>query len=260
MQTKYETYFCPMQLSQAKKKWIRSLALKKYRDEQKMFMAEGEKVVADLLRGGAVPQCVVVQEDRDSRLTFPPRTEVFTCSARDMEALSTLSTPPGVLAVFPQFTVDSALLTQPHPRWLVADGIKDPGNLGTLIRTAHWFGVQALIALNGCAELYNPKTIQSTMGSLGKVPVFYLEAETFYTTYAGKVPFFGADLEGNLLETFGKQESFALVIGSESHGLSAVSANHLSQKIFIPAFDAGNRPESLNAAVSAGIILSRLAG
>lgn len=249
-----------MQLSQAKKKWIRSLALKKYRDEQKLFMAEGEKVLADLLRGGAVPQCVVLQEGRSPAVSLPPQTEVYTCSARDMEALSTLSTPPGILAVFPQWAFDADLLSNPNPRWLVADGIKDPGNLGTLIRTAHWFGVQALVALNGCAELYNPKTIQSTMGSLGKVPVFYLDADSFFTAHAGRVSFYGADLEGEPLPTFGRETSFALVIGSESHGLSAVSAANLSRKIFIPAFDAQNRPESLNAAVSAGIILSRLAG
>ena len=248
-----------MQLSQAKKKWIRSLALKKHRDEQKRFVAEGEKVLADLLRGGAVPQCIVVQEGRGHSLQLPPHTEVYTCTARDMEALSGLSTAPGILGVFAQWPFDTALLDAPHPRWLVADGIKDPGNLGTLIRTAHWFGVQALVALNGCAELYNPKTVQSTMGSLGKVPVFYLPADAFYAAHAGRVTFYGADLEGEPLAAFGKETSFALVIGSESHGLSAVSAANLSRKIFIPASDNQNRPESLNAAVSAGIILSRLA-
>lgn len=249
-----------MELSQAKKKWIRSLSLKKYRDEQKLFMAEGEKVLADLLRGGAVPQCVVVQEGRNHNLPLPPRTEVFTCTARDMEALSALATPPGILAVFAQWVFDASALALPNPRWLLADGIKDPGNLGTLIRTAHWFGVQAVIALNGCAELYNPKTIQSTMGSLGRVPVFYVDAAGFYAEHAGRVTFYGADLEGDALHTFTPQKSFALVIGSESHGLSAVSAAQVGRKVFIPAFDEGNRPESLNAAVSAGIILSKLGG
>lgn len=258
-QTKYEPYFCGMQLSQAKKKWIRALGQKKFRDEQKLFVAEGEKVIADLLRGGAVPRFVLWEENRKPAFALPPQTETAVCDDRDMRALSSLAKAPGVLAVFPQWTFDPAGLHRPNPRWLVADGIKDPGNLGTLIRTAHWFGVHALVAVNGCAELYNPKTIQSTMGSLGRLPVYYPDASAFFDEFADKVLFFGADLDGEPLQDFGAEPSFALVIGSESHGLSAVAAARLSRKVFIPAFDTRNRPESLNAAVSAGIILSRIA-
>lgn len=249
-----------MQLSQAKKKWIRSLAQKKVRDELRLFTAEGEKVIADIMRGGAPPLYVVGQTGRTHKLTFPRETEIYTCDAKDMEALSAMVTPPGLLAVFAQWDFDVSVLGGDQPRWLLADGIKDPGNMGTLIRTAHWFGVHAVIALNGCAELYNPKTIQSTMGSLGKLPVFYRDAEAFFKEFTGRVPFFGADLEGRELQTFGPQPAFGLIIGSESHGLSEVAAAHVSQKIFIPAADPRNAPESLNAAVSAGIILSRLAG
>jgi len=249
-----------MQLSQAKKKWIRSLAQKKVRDELRLFTAEGEKVIADIMRGGAPPLYVVEQAGRTHKLSFPSQAEIYTCDAKDMEALSAMVTPPGLLAVFAQWDFDPSALQKKDARWLLADGIKDPGNMGTLIRTAHWFGVDAVIALNGCAELYNPKTIQSTMGSLGKLPVFYRDAVLFFDEFSGRVPFFGADLEGEALHTFGPQKSFGLVIGSESHGLSEVAAAHVSQKIFIPAFDPRNAPESLNAAVSAGIILSRVAG
>jgi RNA methyltransferase, TrmH family len=97
------------------------------------------------------------------------------------------------------------------------------------------------------------------MGSLGKVPIFYLSAEDFFKGYSGKVTFYGADLEGELLAKTNPENSFALIIGSESHGLSEIATKHVSKKIFIPEFDSSNRPESLNAAVSAGIILSRLA-
>ena len=247
-----------MQLSQAKKKRIRSLALKKYRDEQELFIAEGEKVIADLLRGGAKPEFIVTEEGRDFSLNLPANTEIYQCSRADMQAISTLSAAPGILAVFPQWKFETQLLHNQIPRWLLADGIKDPGNLGTLIRTAHWFGVNAVIAVNGCAELYNPKTVQSTMGSLGQVPVFYPEALAFFDEFGAKVPFYGADLEGEPLQSFESARSFALIIGSESHGLSPVSAAHLSKKIFIPPHNGQNRPESLNAAVSAGIILAKI--
>ena len=254
-----EYYFCTMQLSQAKKKWIRSLAQKKNRDEEKLFIAEGEKVIADIIRGGNKPRLVVHKSGSHTTLDLF-HVETYECDAKDMEAISTMVTPPGVLAVFRQWEFDENVLEQASPRWLIADGIKDPGNMGTLIRTAHWFGINAVIGINLCAELYNPKTIQSTMGSLGKVPVFYLDAALFYEKYGSKTTFFGADLQGKPVGSYTSQESFALVIGSESHGLSEVSTAHLSAKIFIPEFDPGNRPESLNAAVSAGIILSHIAG
>lgn len=248
-----------MQLSQAKKKFIRALALKKNREQEKLFMAEGEKVIADLMQGGHLPEFIVLQTGITSQI-LNNEVPFYECEAADMKSISAMATPPGILAVFRQWDFDISILDLPKPRWLVADGIKDPGNMGTLIRTAHWFGINAVIAINGCAELYNPKTIQSTMGSLGKLPVFYPEAGVFFETYGNKVQFFGADLQGNLLNSIGKQESFALVIGSESHGLSAVSTSHVSHKIYIPEFDPSNRPESLNAAVSAGIILSHIAG
>lgn len=249
-----------MQLSQSKKKWIRALSLKKFRDEQKLFIAEGEKVIADIIRGGGIPRYVLSEAGRKFTTAFPPQTETAECDAKEMQALSSMAAAPGILAVFPQWRFDESLLESRPPRWLVADGIKDPGNMGTLIRTAHWFGANAVVAVHSCAELYNPKTIQSTMGSLGRLPVFYLEAGPFFEKFAGRVPFFGADLEGDPLGRFGPMDSFALVIGSESHGLSEEAAAHLSRKIFIPAFDAGDSPESLNAAVSAGIILSRIGG
>lgn len=248
-----------MQLSQAKKKLIRSLSQKKIRDAQGIFVAEGEKVIADIMRGGFFPEYIVLSQGIGHGLDLT-KIDSFECHQKDMEAISTLSAPPGVLAVFRQFAFDRSVLRKAKPRWLVTDGIKDPGNMGTLIRTAHWFGADAIVAINSCAELYNPKTVQSSMGSLGRIPVFYEDSFRFFEEHGKAVTFYGADLEGEPLSSFGPRESFALVIGSESHGLSEVSARNLSQKIYIPEFDSQNRPESLNAAVSAGIILSRIGG
>ena len=248
-----------MQLSQSIKKFIHALGQKKYRDEQKLFVAEGEKVIADIMESGAIPKYVVYESSRNRTLHFPSATKQYECDAKEMQFISTMSTAPGVLAVFPQWGIDASVWEAAHPRWLIADGIKDPGNMGTLIRTAHWFGVQAVICINSCVELYNPKTVQSTMGSLGKIPVIHVDAEEFFNRFSGKTIFYGADLEGEKLNKFEPQKTFALIIGSESHGLSEMASKHISQKIFIPEYDEKNRPESLNAAVSAGIILSRIA-
>lgn len=247
------------QLSQAKKKWIKSLALKKNRDEQHLFIAEGEKLISDLIRGGAKLKVLVSHSAKPALLDSGPA-ESYVCDSADMDSISLLSTSPGMLGVFHYFQTDKSVLEKTNPRWLVADGIKDPGNMGTLIRTAHWFGLHAIIAINSCAELYNPKTVQSTMGSLGRIPVLYVDSADFYAQVSGKgIPFIGADLKGDLLGEFTSMNSFALIIGSESHGLSPASEKILSRRIFIPSADAQNRPESLNAAVSAGIILARIA-
>jgi RNA methyltransferase, TrmH family len=137
-----------MQLSQSIKKFIRALGQKKYRDEQKLFIAEGEKVIADIMRGGAIPRYVVYENSRDKTLKFSVATKQYECDAKEMQAISSMSTAPGVLAIFPQWGFDENILDQESPRWLITDGIKDPGNMGTLIRTAHWFGINAVIAIN----------------------------------------------------------------------------------------------------------------
>jgi TrmH family RNA methyltransferase len=248
-----------MQLSQSIKKFIHALGQKKYRDEQKLFIAEGEKVIADIIGSGAIPKYVVYESSRNRTLHFPSATKQYECDAKEMQFISSMSTAPGVLAVFPQWGTDASVWEVENPRWLIADGIKDPGNMGTLIRTAHWFGAHAVVCINSCVELYNPKTVQSTMGSLGKIPVIHVVAEEFFSKFSGKTIFFGADLEGERLNSIEPQKTFALIIGSESHGLSEIAAKHVAKKIFIPEYDALNRPESLNAAVSAGIILSRIA-
>ncbi|MCG9911692.1 MAG: RNA methyltransferase [Flavobacteriales bacterium] len=244
-----------MQLSHAKKKWIKSLQLKKFRDEHGVFVAEGEKVIHDILASGGVPEMMVKVKDKPIELSHYPLS-FFTCNDADMASISSLTTPPGVLAVFKKWSVAENILEKLPPRWLITDGIKDPGNMGTLIRTAHWFGVNAIIALNSSVDEYNPKTVQSTMGSLGRVPVFHEDADSFYARFAGKVSFLGADLDGKSLYETKPRAEFALIIGSESHGLSEISKKYLTEKIFIPSHHPENRPESLNAAVSAGIILS----
>ncbi len=248
----------PTPLSKAASKLIRKLSLKKNREETGLFIAEGEKVVYDLLHGGLKAKLVVATDPALLEKNQLPENRCF-CSAEEMKSLSSLSAPPGLLAVFHQPDEPSESVIETGNRFLVADGIKDPGNLGTLIRTAHWFGLNAVIALNGCADLYNPKTVQSTMGSLGRIPVITPKGDEWLNMLEkGRIPLLGADLKGTPLNTIQHENRFALVIGSESHGISQKLKDRINSRIFIPPVSENNHPESLNAAVSAGIILARL--
>jgi TrmH family RNA methyltransferase len=248
----------PTPLSKAASKLIRKLSLKKNREETGLFVAEGEKVVYDLLSGGLKVKLLVTSDpDLFEKSKLPEKP--FFCSAEEMRSLSSLSAPPGLLAVFHQPDETLGDVPESGNRFLIADGIKDPGNLGTLIRTAHWFGLDGVIALNGCADLYNPKTVQSTMGSLGRIPVIYPTGEDWLKALEkDKIPLLGADLKGTPINTIEPGNKFALVIGSESHGISQSLRDRIDHFVFVPPASESNRPESLNAAVSAGIILARL--
>jgi TrmH family RNA methyltransferase len=248
----------PTPLSKAASKLIRKLSLKKNREETGLFVAEGEKVISDLLSGGLKAKLLVTSDPGLFEKTNLSETRFF-CSAEEMKTLSSLSAPPGLLAVFHQPDETPAEVLESGNRFLVADGIKDPGNLGTLIRTAHWFGLDAVIAWNGCADLFNPKTVQSTMGSLGRIPVIYPAGENWLKAFQkSQIHLFGADLKGTALNGIQPAIRFALVIGSESHGISNNLKEKIDRFIFIPPVHENNHPESLNAAVSAGIILARL--
>ncbi len=134
------------------------------------------------------------------------------------------------------------------------------GNLGTLIRTAHWFGVQALVALNGCAELYNPKTIQSTMGSAGQGTRILFGCRFFFAAHAGRVPFYGADLEGELLPTFGRKLRLPWSSAANRTGCRPYRRRICRAKSSFPRLMPKTVPSRSMRPFLAGIILSRLAG
>jgi TrmH family RNA methyltransferase len=235
-------------------KYIQSLGHKKFRDEEGVFVAEGPKIVGELLQAPnlRLRQLYALKEwDGAPRRTQAQVTEV---SASELERLSGLSTPNQVLAVFekPSF---------PSPDWgtglhLVLDGIQDPGNLGTIVRTADWFGVGQIFASADSADVFNPKAIQSTMGSIGRVSVVYGDPEAFLAEHPG-LPLYAAVLEGRPLGGLGRVARGALIIGNESKGIRPGVLRLASHPVTIPRV---GQAESLNAAVAAGIILSHMVG
>jgi len=233
---------------------IQRLGLKKGRAESGRFLAEGPKVVKELLLAipdavesvYALPEWMAVHPDLVARHQVHPVTEA------ELARISQLQTPNQVLLVARQLP---ARVPQARPgRWILyLDAIQDPGNLGTILRIADWFGIGDLVCGAGCAELYNPKVGQSTMASIARVNVWYDEDGQWLGQQ--QVPLVAAALDGIPLQNFDGKEGGILLIGNESKGLQPALLEKATHKVTIPRIGAA---ESLNAAVATGIILSRL--
>jgi TrmH family RNA methyltransferase len=241
-------------LSKAKAKYIKSLQVKKYRKQEQSFVVEGEKGVLELLASDYTTITVCATKDflkLHSESIRGGSTEVIEVSPADLEAMGSVETNDAVLAVA-RTKANSRPLIGNSEYTLVLDDIRDPGNLGTIIRTADWYGVKTIIASEETADFYNPKVIRSTMGSFCRVSVFYTSLKDFLVGV--KVPVYGTFLNGSDVHTM-KFTPGLIVIGNESNGISHDVEKLISQKITIPKF---GHAESLNASMAAGIILDNL--
>jgi TrmH family RNA methyltransferase len=245
-------------LSKTHTKYIQSLQHKKFRDEHNLFIAEGPKLVLDLLENRifTCKEIFALEEWIDhhkiplSGLAGPA---VETVKDFELEKISALSTPNQVLAVFEKSKKNTNIQLTGRIT-LVLDSIQDPGNLGTIIRIADWFGIKDIVCSEGCADMYNPKVVQSTMGSLGRVNIFYTDLPGWLKENR-KIKTYSASLHGKALQSFGKLKEGIIIIGNEAHGISDGVMQLVNEKITIPGTGAA---ESLNAAVATGIILSHV--
>lgn len=244
-------------LSKAKAGYIKSLQVKKYRKQEQSFVVEGEKGVLELLASGFTTTLVCATKDflnRHGKSILDGKgesIEVIEVLPSDLEAIGSVETNETALAVA-RMKANTAPVVGVSEYALVLDDIRDPGNLGTIIRTADWYGITNIIASEETADLYNPKVIRSTMGSFCRVNVFYTSLTEFLR--AVKTPVYGTFLNGKDVH---KTEFTpgVIVIGNESNGISTEVEKLVTQRITIPKF--GNA-ESLNASIAAGIILDNL--
>ena len=251
-----QPFFCTFALMITKNtiKQIASLRQQKFRKELGLFVVEGRKMVEELLRSNF--ETVGLYATEAFLTDYPGFAEAEIVSEMQMEQMSGLDTPPGILAVvrIPQqgeIKTSSCLV-------LALDGIANPGNMGTLIRTAEWFGIRDVVCSNDCVELWNPKTVQATMGSLFRMKVWKADLATYLqkAKAEGKAVY-GALLEGeNLFRMQIKLEGI-LVIGSESHGIRTDILPCITHPITIPHVG-GSMTESLNAAVAGAIIMAEM--
>jgi TrmH family RNA methyltransferase len=237
-----------------KAKYIQSLGQKKHRDEEGLFVAEGPKLVAELLGTSRenIQELYAVKEwiKENSHWMKIPVTEV---SGSELEKISQLKTPNQVLAVLKKFETGESITVKGKIS-LVLDTIQDPGNMGTIIRIADWFGVEQIICSEECADIYNPKVVQATMGSIARVKVFYTELEEWLQNQK-EISIYAALLEGKDVSKIGVLKEGLIMIGNESKGISDRLLNLVTEKITIPQ---KGKAESLNAAVATGIILSHV--
>jgi TrmH family RNA methyltransferase len=242
-------------LSKNKIKFIRSLESKKQRTASGLFIAEGNKLVADLLPFFecellvAKPSWMATQGDIHTK-------ELLDADDEEIRKASLLQHPQDVIAVFiqPKNELDNTLLQ--NELTLVLDGIQDPGNLGTIIRLADWFGIKQIICSPDTADVYNPKTVQATMGGLARVKIFYEDLPEFFgrARLIAPLPIYGTFLNGNNIYQENLKTNGIIVMGNEGNGIRPEIEKLISNRLYIPNFPPNTEStESLNVAVATAI-------
>lgn len=257
-------------LSKSKLQFILSLQQKKYRKLNNLFIVEGEKLVEELLQSSFRIAAIYATKswlDEFALKLGPLKDQLYEISESDLKKVSALSTPNKVLALVHPTENNIEIPDLKNFLTLVLDGIKDPGNLGTLIRIADWFGIKNVICSLDTVDLFNPKTIQSTMGSLFRVNVLYTDLTKWIIDYkkTNSNSVYGTLLQGDAIYSKKLNKNGVIIIGSESHGIGETLLPLIDEKIKIPSYnhfenDASEVPnsgaESLNAAIAAAVVIA----
>lgn len=229
-------------------KFITSLQQKKYRNQHGMFVVEGNKVIFEFLQCGYKPQFIYTLQP-EKFIAF--REIVFKIEFQELKKISSLTNPSDSLAVF---QIPDTKPLKEQGLLVATDALRDPGNLGTIIRLCDWFGVTDLICSDDTVDVYNPKVVQATMGSLARVQLHYFDLSDFLKKTS--LPVFGAFMEGTNVYQVSLPQEGILVMGNESHGISKEIERLITQKISIPRFGELQQTESLNVATATAILLN----
>lgn len=238
--------------------YARSLHLKKFRDKNGEFIVEGPKLIGELAKSSyQIKQIFTLPEHQDALDKWNLKgVKPEVVNQKELNRMSALKNPNGMLAVAQIKTLQISDLKMQNEFVLLLDGISDPGNLGTIIRTADWFGVSTLVCSHDTVDVYNPKVVQATMGSVFRNHIYYANPVEFLSGLPRGIPVYGTFLDGDnlYLELFRK--SGVVVIGSESHGIRPATARLIGRRLHIPSF--GSVAESLNASVATAIMCSEI--
>ena len=244
-------------LSKALHKLIKSLELKKNRKESGLFIAEGGKTVTDLLALEVETYKIIATSEWLATHKIECNAEIIEVTDEEMKRASFLRTPQGILAIFkqPRHTIDTIAPTR--ELCLALDNVQDPGNLGTIIRIADWFGIENIFCSHGSADAYNPKVIQATMGAIGRVKIHYTCLSELIENIKDKAPIYGTFLDGKDIYTQELTGNGLIVMGNEGNGIGKECSRLIDKRLLIPNFPAGrNTSESLNVSVATAIICS----
>ncbi|WMW77528.1 RNA methyltransferase [Flavobacterium sp. 20NA77.7] len=228
-------------------KLITSLQQKKYRKIHQLFIAEGKKVILELLEAGFKLEFLFVTEENIFPKTYHPEL----ISEQELKKITALTTPNNCLAVFKtqinQNHTESELI-------LALDTIRDPGNMGTIIRLCDWFGITTLVCSEETVDSYNPKVVQATMGSLARVNLIYTNLHAYLSET--NLPIYGTFMDGKSIYETQLPQKGIIVMGNEANGISKEVEDIITERIAIPRFGNLQLTESLNVATATAIILS----
>lgn len=232
-----------MNVSKANIKLVRGLQQKKQRDEQRLFVAEGRKCVEEIAKG--FEQVFLFVEGENA-------------SAEDIARMSSLRTPQGVIGVF---RMPDAMPMETEGLTVALDGVQDPGNMGTIIRTCDWFGVRDVVCSEDSVDCFNPKVVQATMGALARVRVHYTDLSRWLTEVSEKgTPVYGTLLDGKNMYAEGciqERQRGVIVMGNEGNGISQAVRKCITHPLFIPPYPTGaETSESLNVGIATAVVLA----
>lgn len=240
-------------ISKKKRQLIKSLAQRKFREKYGLFVAEGPKLVDDLIESFHAETIFATSEWLSENR--PKSDEIVECDDNEIKSCSLLPSARSVLALFKIKRPNLDLSEINKSLCIALDSVQDPGNLGTIIRVADWFGIQHIICSKDTVDVYNPKVVQSTMGSLSRVNIYYEELSEILKQVT--TPLYGTFLKGENIYNQKLSDKGIIVMGNEGKGISLEVERYITEKLFIPPYPA-NSPtaESLNVAMATGIICS----
>ncbi len=243
-----------MAISKNLAKLVRSLETKKGRKKEGLFVAEGPKVVTDLMAVNS-PVRVIATAEWFASAGLSPSEQDAVVTDDELRKVSFLQHPQQVMALFPLPSLPAPRSPLPENSLAVAlDGVQDPGNLGTIIRIADWFGIDTLYCSHDTADSYDPKVVQATMGSLARVHILYVDLPEWLAALPDDIPVYGTFLDGNSLYEQELSSNGVIVMGNEGNGISSEVARHINRRLLIPNFPPGRETaDSLNVAIATAI-------
>ncbi|MFN3019647.1 RNA methyltransferase [Chryseobacterium sp. TY3] len=239
-------------LTSHKIKIIKSLEKKKFRQKYNLFLVESNKIIKELANSHVKILEIYSIKPEELKSLFK-NVDIFEIDERELRKISFLQNPKDSVAVC---SLETAKIDDSIDRQIILDGIQDPGNLGTIIRLADWFGIEQVVCSQDTVDLYNPKVLMSTMGSFARVNVCYVELEDYLKIY--QHPIIGTDMQGESIYKKEFPSKFSLVLGNEGNGIRPSVEQLLTDVITIPRFGKQQSTESLNVSMATGIILGQI--
>jgi len=246
-------------LSKNKIKYIHSLQTKKGRDSENCFIAEGERIFKELINSNCeIIEIIALQEWFEANKLTTKNVPIEFATKDELHAISSLTSPQSVMCLV-RIPAPSLSIEKIAKQLVIAlDNIQDPGNMGTIIRLANWFGIENILCSNDCVDIYNPKVVQASMGAISKTTIYYCDLGDTLKNYSIKTqnPIYGTFLDGeNIYSTHISQPSI-IVFGNEGNGISKSIEKQISSKLTIPSFNTNGVVESLNVSIAAAIVCS----